>query len=168
MIHVYTGDGKGKTTAALGIIIRMLGYGKRVCLIQFMKKNVNYGEITFLKVIDKIDIYQFGTDKLIEPGKPSAIDLEQAQEALAKSFEAIKSNKYHLVVLDEINVAQAWGLIDLGDQLKLLECGSKAEVIMTGRAAHPQIIDRADLVTEMKEIKHYYQKGIKARKGIEY
>ena len=168
MIQIYTGNGKGKTTASLGVTIRMLGYGKRVCLIQFMKKNDKYGEIQFLKDQENIDIFQFGTDKLIEPGNPSAIDLDQAQEALAKAREVLKNGKYSLVVLDEINVAVAWGLIDLGDQLKLFDIKTKAEVIMTGRNAHPQIMERADLVTEMKEIKHYYQKGEKARKGIEF
>ncbi len=168
MIQIYTGDGKGKTTAALGMIIRMLGYGKKVCLIQFMKKNCTYGEIRFLGKNEQVDIFQYGTDKLIEPGKPAAIDLDQAQEALTKAREVIISNKYSLVVLDEINVAVAWGLIDLNDQLKLFDIKTKAEIIMTGRSAHPQIIERADLVTEMKEIKHYYQQGIKARKGFEF
>lgn len=179
MVHVYTGDGKGKTTAALGSIVRMLGYGKDVCLIQFMKKDVKYGEITFLKWLrelqlnkgkayNKVDIFQFGTDKLIEPGNPSAIDLDQAQEAIAKALSVLAKNRYSLIVLDEINVAVAWGLIDLADQLKLFDIKTQAEIIMTGRSAHPHIIERADLVTEMKEMKHYYQKGIKARKGIEY
>ncbi len=168
MIQIYTGNGKGKTTAALGAISRMLGYGKSVCLIQFMKKDTKYGEINFFKEIDNIDIYQFGTDKLIEPGKPSAIDLDQAQAALSKAYETIRKDRYQLIVLDEINVAVAWGLIDLKEQLKIFDIKTRAEIIMTGRLAHPQAIEKADLVTEMKEIKHYYQKGIKARKGYEY
>ncbi|MBW6516526.1 MAG: cob(I)yrinic acid a,c-diamide adenosyltransferase [Candidatus Cloacimonetes bacterium] len=168
MVQIYTGDGKGKTTAALGSIARMLGYGKRVCLIQFMKKNISYGEIRFYEKIELIDIFQFGTDKLIEPGHPSVIDFDEAQAALTKAREAINSNQYNLIVLDEINVAVAWGLIDLGDQIKLLDIKTQSEIIMTGRSAHPQIIEKADLVTEMKEVKHYYPKGVKARKGFEF
>jgi|SRR5690554_4110505 cob(I)alamin adenosyltransferase len=168
MIQVYTGDGKGKTTAALGLIIRMLGYGKKVCLLQFMKKNVEYGEIRFLSECEGIDIFQYGTDKLIEPGKPKEIDLEEASKAIDHTREIIASNKYDLIVLDEINVAVAWGLLKLEEQLELFEIESRSEIIMTGRGAYPELVERADLVSEMKEIKHYYQKGIIARKGIEY
>jgi cob(I)alamin adenosyltransferase len=168
MIQIYTGNGKGKTTAALGVALRMLGYGKKVCLIQFMKKNVKYGEILFLKESDKVDIYQFGTDKLIEPGNPSVVDLTEAQAAIAKASEVIRKDRHDLIILDEINVAQAWGLIDLSEQLQLFEIKTSAEIIMTGRSAHPQVMEKAALVTEMKEIKHYYQNGIKARKGIEF
>jgi cob(I)alamin adenosyltransferase len=168
MIHIYTGDGKGKTTASFGIAIRMLGHGKKVCLIQFMKKNYEYGEILFFSKIENIDIYQFGSDKLIEPNNPTQADIEEAHGALQQVFLALQDEKYDIIIVDEINVAVAWGLIDLEDQKRIFAIKTKAEVIMTGRYAHPEVIAMADLVTEMKEIKHYFQKNIQARKGIEY
>jgi cob(I)alamin adenosyltransferase len=101
MVHIYTGNGKGKTTAALGLIARSLGRKKRVCLIQFMKKNFEYGEIKFYSQQKKLDIFQFGTDKLIEPHKPAQIDLEEAAAAYQKAKKVLKSQKYDLVVIDE-------------------------------------------------------------------
>jgi len=168
MTQIYTGEGKGKTTAALGLIIRMLGYKKKVCLIQFMKKNVEYGEIRFLSKCEGIDIFQYGTDKLIEPGKPKEIDLDEARKAIDRAKRVVAGEEYDLIVLDEINVAVAWGLLKLEEQLELFDIESRSEIVMTGRGAHPEVIERADLASEMKEIKHYYQKGVIARKGIEY
>ena len=168
MVHVYTGNGKGKTTAALGVALRMLGHKKRVCIIQFMKNNPEYGEIRFFDEIEGIDIFQFGTKKHVKPEQPSAEDAVEAQSAFSLANEVLEANRYHLVIVDEINIAVAWGLIDLADQKRLMEITTKSELIMTGRSAHPDIIEMADLVTEMKEIKHYYQKNVKARKGIEF
>jgi len=168
VIQIYTGNGKGKTTAALGLIIRALGRNKKVCLIQFMKKDFSYGEIVFLSGHKNLKIYQFGTDKLIDPQNPDKIDLEEASKAINKTYQAIESQKYDLLVLDEINVAVEWGLISIDDQLRVFDMQTDMEIIMTGRYANESVIDKADLVTEMKEVKHYYSKGIKARKGIEY
>jgi len=168
LIQVYTGNGKGKTTAALGLIIRSLGRGKRVCLIQFMKKNFSYGEIKFLSENSDLIIYQYGTDQLIDPNAPDPIDFKEAAEAYRKTEEIIASGNYDLLILDEINVAVKWGLLSLKEQLKIFEEKNKLEIVMTGRYADPQIIEKADLVTEMKEIKHYYNAGVEARKGIEY
>jgi cob(I)alamin adenosyltransferase len=168
MVHIYTGNGKGKTTAALGLIARSLGRKKRVCLIQFMKKNFEYGEIKFYSQQKKLDIFQFGTDKLIEPHKPAQIDLEEAAAAYQKAKKVLKSQKYDLVVIDEINVAVNWGLLDLAQQLELMQLSGDAEVVMTGRYAAEAAIEKADLVTEMREIKHYFSKGVNARKGIEF
>ncbi len=168
MVHVYTGNGKGKTTASFGVAIRMLGHGKKVCLIQFMKKNYEYGEINFFSKIDNIDVFQYGSDKLVEPGKPSRHDIQEAHDAMAKVMDVISGDRYDLVIADEINVAVAWGLLSLEEQKKVFQINDKPELIMTGRAAHPDIIEQADLVTEMKELKHYYQAGIIARKGIEF
>jgi cob(I)alamin adenosyltransferase len=168
LIQVYTGNGKGKTTAALGLIVRALGQGKKVCLIQFMKKDFLYGEIRFLSKQQDLDIFQFGTDKLIDPEKPEAIDYSEASRAINKAVEVIKSKLYELVVLDEINVAVKWNLIDLKEQLQIMELAGETEIVMTGRYASDAVIKKADLVTEMNEIKHYYEKGIKARPGIEY
>ncbi|MCK4312059.1 MAG: cob(I)yrinic acid a,c-diamide adenosyltransferase [Candidatus Cloacimonetes bacterium] len=168
MIHIYTGNGKGKTTAALGLIIRTLGNGKQVCLIQFMKKNFVYGEIKFLENKPGIDIFQFGTDQLVDPNNPDEIDFEEAKLGAEKAEEVLKSNKYDLIVIDEINVAVKWKLLPLEKQLELLDIKTDAEVIMTGRYAHVKVIEKADLVTEMLEIKHYFNEGIQARKGIEF
>jgi len=168
MIQIYTGNGKGKTTASLGLIIRALGREKKVCLIQFMKKNYDYGEIQFLSKQKNIDIFQFGTDKLINPENPSKIDFEEAENGYKKCKEVILSNKYDVIVIDEINVAVSWKLLPLEKQLELMDIKTKSEIIMTGRYADKKAVMKADLVTEMLEIKHYYTKGIQARIGIEY
>jgi len=168
MIQIYTGNGKGKTTAALGLIVRALGRQKKVCLIQFMKKNFEYGEIQFLSQQENLDIFQFGTDKLIDPNHPAEIDFSEAEKACQKCQEAIASHRYDLIVIDEINVAVKWKLLPLEKQLELMAMPTKAEIVMTGRYAEPAAIEKADLVTEMKEIKHYFNEGIQARKGIEF
>lgn len=168
MIQLYTGNGKGKTTASLGLIIRALGRNKTVCLIQFMKKNFEYGEIQFLSKQTGIDIYQFGTDKLVDPNNPAEIDFEEAEKAYKKAKEAITSQKYDLIVIDEINVATSWGLLAKEKQLELMNIKTKSEIVMTGRYASQSAIEKADLVTEMREVKHYYTQGVPARIGIEY
>jgi len=168
MIHIYTGNGKGKTTAALGLIIRALGNGKKVCLLQFMKKNYVYGEIKFLEKQQQIDIFQFGTDQLIDPNNPDEIDFSEAEAGCKKAKDILISNKYDLVVIDEINVAVEWKLLPLEKQLELMDIKTGAEVVMTGRYATSEVMKRANLVTEMLAIKHYFSQGIQARKGIEF
>ena len=168
MIHIYTGNGKGKTTAALGLATRTLGNGGKVCLIQFMKGNRTYSEIRFFSKLQNIDIYQYGTNKFVDPDHPEPIDIKEAQKARDKSYDAILSHTYDLIILDEINNAVRSKLISLKDQLKIFEISGSTEVIMTGRNAADIVMKKADLVTEMKEIKHYYSQGISARKGIEF
>jgi cob(I)alamin adenosyltransferase len=168
MIQIYTGNGKGKTTAALGLIARSLGRGNQVCLIQFMKKNFEYGEIQFFSQQKNLDIFQFGTAQLIEPHNPAEIDINEAEAAYEKAKEVLNSQKYDLVVIDEINVAVSWGLLALKQQLELMELSQETELIMTGRYAQEAALAKADLVTEMREIKHYFQQGIPARKGVEF
>ena len=168
MIHLYTGNGKGKTTAALGLIVRALGRRKKVCLIQFMKKNFEYGEIKFLSQQSGLDIFQFGTDQLVDPNNPAEIDFTEAEKAFQKCREAILSHQYDLIVIDEINVAVKWKLLPLQKQLELMEMKTAAEIVMTGRYAEKMVIEKADLVTEMKEVKHYFNNGIQARKGVEF
>lgn len=168
MIHVYTGNGKGKTTCSLGLIIRALGRGKKVCLIQFMKKNYEYGEIRFLNDKENIIIYQYGTDQLIDPDNPDKIDFDEAEKAYNKAREIISGNEFDLVVIDEINVAIAWNLLCLDKQLELMNIKTDSEIVMTGRYAREEVMEKADLVTEMKEIKHYFKNGVDARIGIEY
>ena len=168
MVQIYTGNGKGKTTASLGLISRALGNNFKVCLIQFMKKNADYSEIKFFSKQKNLDIFQFGTSKFVNPEKPENVDLEEAEKAYRKAKEILQSGKYDLVVIDEINVAVEWKLLSLEKQLELMDIKGRAEIIMTGRYAHPEVVKRAHLVTEMLEIKHYYTLGKDARKGIEY
>ena len=168
MIQVYTGDGKGKSTAAFGLALRSLGQGKRVCLIQFMKKG-DFGEIKSLKKRKNATLKQFGRRSFVNLKKPGAEDIRAAQQGLAYAKIVIKARKYNLVILDEINVAVKFNLLPLEEILSLLETVPlSTEIVLTGRGAHAKIVKRADLVTEMKMIKHYFFKGVKARKGIEY
>lgn len=168
MIQVYTGNGKGKTTAAFGLAIRALGSGLRVCLIQFMKKG-EFGEIKFFKKQKKIVLRQFGEKTFVSSKKPGKKDIAAAKKALLFAEKTLKDGCFDLVILDEINVAVYFGLINLERVIRLLKKAPlSTEVVLTGRYAHAKIIKQADLVTEMKERKHYFWKGQKARKGIEY
>ena len=166
-VQVYTGDGKGKTTAALGLILRACGAGLRVYLCQFIKGGI-YSEIKTLKQrFCDVTIQQCGNGCFIK-GKPSRKDIELAHRGLRKLRTAVSCRKYDVVIVDEANYAVTCGLITTGELLKLI--GKKpdnVELVFTGRNASKELIKRADLVTEMKEIKHYYKKGIKARPGIE-
>jgi cob(I)alamin adenosyltransferase len=169
LIQVYTGNGKGKTTAALGLSLRAVGHGFKVLVIQFMKGNISYGELESAKrLFPYLTIKQMGKETFISKTRPDPIDTKMAQEGFVLAEKAIKNREYDIVVLDEINVALDYGLIALADVLKLIDSKPETvELILTGRNAKPEIIEKADLVTEMVERKHYYDKGIPARKGIE-
>lgn len=166
-IQVYTGDGKGKTTAALGLAIRAAGAGLKVYIAQFIKMG-EYSEIKALKrFADLITIEQFGTGRFIK-GNPSRADLEAAHQGLEKVKSIISSGEHNLIILEEINVAVKCNLISVEELLDIIKTKpTHVELILTGREADPQIIARADLVTEMKEIKHYFHQGVPARPGIE-
>ena len=169
LIQVYTGNGKGKTTAALGLAMRALGHGAKVHIIFFMKGPFPYGEREVLSKLPDLSFEVFGFDLLTDPNNIKSEEKEQARLALQASRSAINSGKYDMVILDEINVASAWKLIDVRDVLDVI--GGKpaaVEVVLTGRYADKKIIEAADLVTNMDEIKHPYRQDIKARKGIEY
>lgn len=167
-IHVYTGPGKGKTTAALGLGIRATGAGLKVHMVQFMKGR-RYSEIDTIEKIKNFTITQHGRDEFVSKENPELIDIDLAQKGFKYSKEIINNGKYDMIILDEINVAVDYNLISLEDILKLLEeKPEKLELILTGRYAHPEIVRNADLVTEMLEIKHPYQQGIAARKGIDF
>jgi cob(I)alamin adenosyltransferase len=168
LIHVYTGDGKGKTTAAIGLGIRALGDGLKVCMIQFMKGR-RYSELETLEKIPHFTVVQFGRDEFVSKEKPEQIDIDLAQKGLAHAKEIIKQGKYDVVILDEINVAVDYHLLSTEDVITLLEEKPEhVELVLTGRYASPEIIKHADLVSEILEIKHPYQKGIKSRKGIDW
>lgn len=169
LVEIFTGSGKGKTSTALGMVLRALGHGFRVHIIFFMKGNYPYGERNMLPQLTNVSFQSFGHEQFVDPQNVKAEEREQAGEALQAARSAIASSKFDLVVLDEVNVAVAWKLIEVEDLLKLIdEKPLNVELILTGRYADQRLIERADLVTEMVDIKHPYQKGIKARKGIEY
>lgn len=168
MVHVYTGNGKGKTTASLGLICRALGREFKVCLIQFMKKNDDYGEIRFLSTCPDLTIYQFGSGSFVNPKAPLQADFDEVNKAFQQAREALSCGYYQLVVLDEINVAVSFRLLEMQKQLELMHLAQGTELVMTGRGVALEVLELADLVTEMKEVKHYYNKGIEARCGIEF
>jgi len=166
-IQVYTGNGKGKTTAALGLAIRAAGAGLKVFIAQFIKMG-EYSEIKALKRFnDLITVEQFGTGRFIK-GKPSASDIESARKGVEKIKAAFSLGHHHVVIMEEANVAAKLGVLSVEDILEIMDRKPKdVELVITGRGADFRIIEKADLVTEMKEIKHYFHKGVKARIGIE-
>ncbi len=167
-IHVYTGDGKGKTTAAIGLGIRAVGAGLQVYMIQFMKGR-RYSELDGLKNVPHFTVVQFGRDEFVSKDNPEQIDIDLAGKGLTHAREIIQKGTYDLVILDEINVALDYQLLSLQDVVSLLkEKPEHVELVLTGRSAHPEIIKQADVVSEILEIKHPYQKGVSSRKGIDW
>jgi cob(I)alamin adenosyltransferase len=166
-IHVYTGNGKGKTTAALGLALRAIGAGWKVLFAQFLKQG-EYNEIKALKKFGgRVTIRQYGSGRFIK-GRPSEKEIETARAGLSEIMHVMEEGKYDLIVLDEINVAVHFGLIPLKSVISLLERRPQdVELVFTGRWAPKEIAEQADLVTEARMIKHYFSKGIRARKGIE-
>ncbi len=173
-IQVYTGNGKGKTTASLGLAMRALGRGWKVLIVMFTKGGNDYGElISFARLCpdmkDNVKIIQAGLDRIVYAANLSEDDKIQAQKGWQTAKEAIKNDEYQLIILDEANIALDLNLIDLEDMLEVLKNKpEEMEIVLTGRNAKQQIIDIAHLVSEIKPVKHYWDKGIKARKGIEF
>ncbi|MFH0764208.1 MAG: cob(I)yrinic acid a,c-diamide adenosyltransferase [Candidatus Omnitrophota bacterium] len=167
LIHVYTGGGKGKTTAALGLAIRAAGSGLKVSIHQFVKKG-EYGELKALKKIKNIAIRQCGGRCFVK-GKPKYGDVERAKNGFKAAARDINSCKYDLVILDEINIALKLGLIKTKDVISLIIRKPKGvELVLTGRGSPAAVLKKADLITEMREIKHPFKLGVRARAGIEY
>lgn len=168
LLQVYTGEGKGKTTAALGLALRAWGHGLQVGVVQFMKKGEDYGEIRALRKIG-IEVFQFGSGKLITKGRHCQDDLDCARHALDLSRSLLRSGEFDLLILDEVNVALYFELISKDDLLEALRQRERGvEVICTGRNAPEELRKEADLVTVMSLEKHPYDEGLSARKGIEY
>ena len=169
LVQVFTGNGKGKTSAALGAVLRAVGHGLRVCIVFFMKGKYPYGEFSTLPKLPNVDVASFGLRCLIDPSHINPEEIEQAKLALSTAQQAMLSGNYDMVVLDEVNVAVYFKLIELDEVIKLIEDKPpKLDIILTGRYADAKLIELADLVTEMVKLKHPYDKGVKARKGIEY
>jgi len=169
LVQVFTGDGKGKTSAAAGSIIRAIASGLNVYAAVLMKGGNPEGEWSYLSRLPGVTIERFGSKNFCNPERVKPEDREQAKLALETAAKAMLSGKYDMVVVDEINVAAAWKLIDVQDVIKMIEAKpANVELILTGRYAAPEVIEKADLVTEMRKIKHPFDTGQPARKGIEY
>lgn len=167
-IQVYTGNGKGKTTAAFGLALRAVGAGKKVFFAQFVKGQI-YSELEAVeKYLPSITIKQYGLDCFIEKS-PTEADIKAAKEGLSQVAEIIASGQYDVIVLDEANIAIYYKLFTAQELISVINKRRKnTEIIITGRYAPPELLEIAHLVTEMKEIKHYYTQGVEARKGIEF
>ncbi len=169
MIQVYTGEGKGKTTAAFGLALRALGNGKKVVILQFMKGRKDVGEFKMGTKIQGLEIHQFGRPEFVDPMNPLPIDFELAKEGLKFAQRVLKERKHDLLILDEVNVALKFGLLKTVDILALMKSAPKTmEVVLTGRGAPKEVIEKADLVTEMKEVSHPFESGVPAREGVEF
>lgn len=172
LLIIYTGGGKGKTTAALGMAVRAVGYGHKVLILQFIKGSWHYGELDGLKrLAPEVEVVQGGEGfvGIIDDTKDRSEHVLAAQHALALAQEKLATDAYDLAILDEINYALNLGLIALEDVKRLIaNRPRRLDLVLTGNHAHPDIIELADLVTEMKEIKHPFQKGLKAKKGIDF
>lgn len=172
LVIVYTGDGKGKTTAALGLCVRAVGYDEKICIVQFIKGSWKYGELDGIKrLAPNVELYQKGLGfvGIIDDKLDKSEHIKAAGEAIDFAREKMLSGKYDIVILDEINVAIHLGLLKVKEVLKLIDVKPELlDLVITGRNAKDEIIERADLVTEMREIKHPFQKGILAQKGIDF
>lgn len=169
LVQVYTGNGKGKTSAAFGLALRAIGRGLRVHVVQFIKGGFDYGELYVVKRLPNFKMKAFGRGKFITEMPPKDEDFKLAKEAFELAREVVNSGEYDIVILDEINIALSLRLVEVEDVVDLIKNKPKhVELVLTGRNAPPEIVAIADLVTEMKEIKHPYGRGLPPRKGIEY
>lgn len=169
LTQVYTGDGKGKTSAAFGLALRAVGRGLKVYVIQFIKGGFDYGELYVVKRLPNLKLKAFGRGKFITEVPPTDKDFKLAEEAFNLAREIVNAGEYDIVILDEINVAMHLKLVEINKVTDLIKNKPEhVELVLTGRYAPPQIIAEADLVTEMNEVKHPYAKNVPPRKGIEY
>jgi cob(I)alamin adenosyltransferase len=169
LVQVYTGNGKGKSSAAFGLALRAIGRGLKVYIIQFIKGGFDYGELYIVDKLPNLTLKAFGRGRFVTEKPPGKVDLKLAEEALALAEKVVKSGEYDIVILDEINVALNLNLIKIEKVAELIKNKPKhVELVLTGRYAPDEIVEAADLVTEMREVKHPYNKGFQARKGIEY
>ena len=167
-VQIYTGDGKGKTTAALGLVLRALGHGLRPVVVQFMKADPTWGEIVMLRRLE-VEVVQAGLDHWVRKGEVTEEDLAAAAAGFARARELVMGGQYDVVVLDELVTALYFELVPLGDVLPLMrEKPVEVERVITGRRAPEELVAAADLVTEMRLVRHYFDAGVQGRQGIEY
>ncbi len=168
-LHIYTGNGKGKTTASLGLAFRASGHGYKVGIFCFMKGNIEYGELKAAGKNENIELFQLGRETFVSKENPDPIDINMAVDGLKQAEEAIKNKKYDIIILDEINCAVDFGLVSINEVTRIIDNRPEnMEIICTGRNAPAELMERADLITEMKEIRHYFnEEGLHSRKGIE-
>ena len=168
-IQVYTGDGKGKTTCALGLAFRAVGHGLKVHIVHFMKGRDTGESRAAVRLAPELTLKYFGRPGLVNLRQPAPQDLELVRQAWENARQALLSGDYDLVVLDEINLVLTYGLIPLQEALETIQQRPPwVEAVLTGRQAPPALVELADLVTEMRPVKHYYEAGVKARRGIEW
>ncbi len=168
MIHLYYGNGEGKTLAAIGQAIRAIGHNKRAVMIQFLKGRKNIGEILAASKINDFEIYQFGSKRFIDLKKPSKNDIKRAKEGIEFARKIIDQKPF-VLILDEITLAAYYGIVKVEEIVDLINSTPKNMlIVLTGRKVPRKIMKLADLITKMDEIKHPFEKGVKARKGIEY
>lgn len=169
LVFVYTGNGKGKTTAAFGMALRAIGYGRRVLVVQFMKGRESGEVLAAGRYLPGLTVYKGGRHNLINKKNPSPLDIEMARQTLEMARQSVESGNYDLIILDEINVAIDYNLVPLEKVLKLIKCKpAELDLGLTGRNAAPEIMAVADLVTEMREIKHPFSRGIHAKRGFDF
>jgi cob(I)alamin adenosyltransferase len=165
---VITGNGKGKTTSGFGTVVRALGHDFRVAVIQFMKGRI-YGELVVLRDRLGVDVYQYGRNAFVDPKRPDPRDAELARAGLDKAWEIVRGGQHDLLILDEINVVADFKLLPASEVLELVNARPRwMDVIATGRNAPAEFVERADTVSEVREIKHHYRQGIESRAGMEY
>jgi len=172
LVVVYTGKGKGKTTAALGMALRAIGHNYKICMIQFIKGSWHYGEMSSSKRLEpefELTAVGKGFVGILDDKTPKEVHQKIAKEAIQIAREKILAEKHDIVILDEINYAVNLGLVDVSDVLDLIKIKpNKVTLVLTGNHVRQEVVDAADLVTEMKEIKHPFQRGIRAKKGIDF
>ncbi len=169
LVQVYTGTGKGKTTAALGLGLRAAGHGWKVCMIQFMKGKINYGELEGVERVEGMTIEQFGRPDFVDKENPAQVDIDWARKGFERAREIMASGECDMIILDEINVAVDFNLLKEEEVLEMIRNRpAHLEAILTGRYASPGIINIADLVSVVSEVKHPYMENIPAREGIDF
>lgn len=170
LVHVYTGNGKGKTTAALGLALRAIGHGYKVFMLQFMKGSKNYGEIIAAeKYLPDFTIVQSGLETFVSKENPARVDIDLALDGLELAKKVLSENRYDMVILDEINVALDFKLIPLNEVVKLVKSKPhEMELVLTGRYVPKEILELGDVVSDVTLVNHPYYHGIEAREGIEY
>jgi cob(I)alamin adenosyltransferase len=168
VLMVITGPGKGKTTSAFGCALRAHGHGFKIGIVQFMKGRI-YGELDTLRSLDRVEVWQFGRVAFVDPKNPDPQDRELARQGMDKAWEIVRGGAHDLLILDEINVVADFGLVPTEEVLELAKARPRwMDMIWTGRSAPAPMVELADTVSEVREIKHHYRKGIESRAGMEY